>query len=80
MTKSDLAKFKGKKITFKRDDSSPDIKVKFVDSFEDYKIKESGDRSFISSDIVKYKIDDSFYDVKLKKVTSFEDFTIYFEK
>ena len=79
MDKAYLSKFKGKKITFKRDNSFPDIKVKFVDSFEDYKIKESADRSFISSDIVKYKIDESFYDVKLKRVTSFEDFQIYYE-
>lgn len=79
MDKSYLSKFKGKKITFKRDDSSPDIKVKFVESFEDYKIKVSNDRSFITSDIVKYKIDESFYDVKLKKVQSFEDFQVYFE-
>ncbi len=79
MDKSYLSKFKGKKITFKRDDSSPDIKVKFVESFEDYKIKEVGDRSFISSEVIKYKIDESFYDVKLKRVTSFEDFQIYYE-
>ena len=79
MTKQDLSKFKGKKITFRRDDSSPDIKVKFVDSFEDYKIKVSPDRSFISSEVIKYKEDNSFEDVKLKKVTSFEDFTVYFE-
>lgn len=79
MDKSYLAKFKGKKITFKRDDSFPDIKVKFVDSFEDYKVKVSSDRSFITSDVVKYKVDESFYDVKIKKVTGFEDFQIYFE-
>lgn len=79
MDKSVLTKYKGKKITFKRDDSFPDIKVKFVESFEDYKVKVSSDRSFITSDVVKYKIVESFCDVKLKKVTSFEDFQIYFE-
>ncbi len=80
MRKDDLAKYKGKKIVFKRDNSFPDIKIKFVDSFPDYKIKAASDKSFaVSSVIIKYKEDSSFPDVKLQKVTSFQDFEIYFE-
>jgi hypothetical protein len=79
MRKEDLSRFKGKKITFKQDNSFPDIKVKFVDSFPDYKIKVASDRSFATSDVIKYKEDSSFPDVKLQRVTSFEDFQIWFE-
>ena len=61
------------------DNSFPDIKVKFVDNFPDYKIKVASDRSFIASDVIKYKEDNSFPDVKLQRVTSFEDFQIWFE-
>lgn len=79
MNKDDLSKLKGKKVTFKQDNSFPDIKVKFVDNWEDFKVKVSDNKTFISSEIIKYKEDNSFPDVKLKKVTNWEDFEIYFE-
>ena len=38
-SKSYLAQFKGQKVTFKVVTSFPDLKVQFVDSFGDYKVK-----------------------------------------
>ncbi|MCQ2193359.1 MAG: hypothetical protein MJZ28_00255 [Paludibacteraceae bacterium] len=79
MRKEDLSKFKGKKVTFKKVSSFPDIKIQFVTSFPDYKIKAADSKSFAVSDVIKYQEVTSFPDVKLQKVTSFEDIQIYFE-
>lgn len=72
-----LATLKGKKVTFKVVNSSPDLKVKFVDCFADYKVKVSNSSSF-SKDTIRIQVVTSFPDVKLKKVTSFGDFEAYF--
>ena len=77
-SKDHLAKFKGKKITFKKVTSFPDLKIQFVDSFPDYEYKEASSNSF-SAEIIKVMIVTSFPDVKLKKVTAFGDFEVYFE-
>ena len=78
MTKEQLAGFKGKKVTFRKESAFPDIKVQFVDSFSDYEVKVSDSNSF-SADIITYQEVTSFPDVKLKKVTAFGEFEIYFE-
>ena len=41
-----LATLKGKKVTFKVVNSFPDLKVQFVDSFGDYKVKVATNNSF----------------------------------
>ena len=78
MTKEDLQRFKGKKVTFERVSSFPDIKIQFVDSFADYEIKAADSESF-SVEKIKYQEVTSFPDVKLKKVTAFGDMEIYFK-
>ena len=78
ITKDQLAKYKGKKITFRKVTSFPDLKVQFVDSFGDYEYKEASNGSF-SDEIIKIQVVTSFPDVKLKKVSAFGDFEIYFE-
>ena len=77
-SKDYLQKFKGKKVTFRRVTSFPDLKIQFVDSVADYEYKEASNNSF-SAEIVKVQEVSSFPDVKLKKVTAFGDFEIYFE-
>ena len=46
-----LASFKGQKVIFKVVNSFPDLKVQFVDSFGDYKVKISDIRSFAKETI-----------------------------
>lgn len=75
-SKSYLAKMRGKKVRFIIVNSGADLKVQFVSSFGDYKVKVSNNSSFASETI---KIVDSFADVKLQKVTSFGDFEAYFD-
>ena len=64
-------------IYFKVVNSFPDLKVQFVDSFADYKVKVSNSPSF-SKETIKIQIVTSFPGVKLQKVTSFGDFEAYF--
>lgn len=78
MRKSDLEKYKGKKVRFKEVSSFPDLKVQYVDSFPDYEIKTASSNSF-AQDIIKVQTVTSLPDVKLKKVTAFGDFEVYFE-
>ena len=73
-----LATLKSKKVTFKVVKSCPDLKVQFVDSFADYKVKVSNSKSF-SKETIKIQVVTSFPDVKLQKVTSFGDFEAYFD-
>ncbi len=73
-----LAQFKGKKVTFKVVNSFPDLKVQFVDSFGDYKVKIANNNSF-SKETIKIQVVTSFPDVKLQKVTSFDDFEAYID-
>lgn len=77
MGKSYLDSFKGQKVTFKEVKSSPDLKVQYVESFPDYKVKVSSSPSF-SKATIKIQLVNSFPDVKLKKVTSFGDLEVYF--
>ena len=79
MNKEDLAKFKGKKVTFKKVTAFPDIKIKFVSSFPDYKIKVADSQSFAVSEVITYQEVSAFPDVQLEKTNSFEDFQIWFE-
>ena len=75
-SKSYLAQFKGQKVIFKVVTSFPDLKVQFVDSFGDYKVKMSNSSSF-SKATIKIQIVTSFPDVKLQKVSSFGDLEAY---
>ncbi len=77
-SKSYLAQFKGKKVTFKVVTSFPDLKVQFVDSFGDYKVKMASN-SLFSKETVEVRIVTSFPDVKLQKVSSFSDFEVYLD-
>jgi len=78
MTKGELHTYKGKKVVFKIVTSFPDLKVRFVSSFGDFKVKISDSKSFAQTTI-NIKIVDSFPDVKLQKVSSFPDFEVYME-
>lgn len=71
---------KGKKLVFKEVTAFPDIKLQYVDSFGDFKVKIADSKSFASGDVIKVQYVTSFPDVKLQKVTSFPDFEIYNEK
>ena len=71
---------KGKKLLFKEVTAFPDIKIQYVDSFGDFKVKIVDSKSFAHGDPVKVQYVTSFPDVKLQKVTSFPDFEIYNEK
>ena len=73
-----LSTVRGKKITFKVVNSSPDLKVQFVQSFADYKVKVASSKSF-STETIKIQVVTSFPDVKLQKVTAFGDFEAYFD-
>ncbi len=77
-SKGYLATLKGKKVKFKVVNSFPDLKVQFVASFGDYKVKVSNNSSF-ANETIKIQVVNSFPDVKLQKVTSFGDFEAYFE-
>ena len=74
-SKSYLAKMRGKKVRFIIVNSGADLKVQFVSSFGDYKVKVSNNSSF-ASETIKIKIVDSFADVKLQKVTSLKHILI----
>lgn len=76
--KNYLAKFKGKKVTFREVSSFPDLKVQYVDSFPDYEAKVVSSNSF-SAEIIKVQTVTSFPDVKIRKVTAFGDFELYCE-
>ncbi|MBR6046038.1 MAG: hypothetical protein IKP47_10440 [Ruminococcus sp.] len=76
--KSYLAKFKGKKVTFREVSSFPDLKIQYVDSFPDLEIKPASNNAF-SQEIIKVQTVTSFPDVKLKKVSAFGDLEVYFE-
>ncbi len=78
MGKGYLATLKGKKVVFKVVNSFPDLKVQFVDSFGDYKVKMSNNKSF-AKETIKIQVVTSFPDVKLQKTTSFGDFEAYIE-
>lgn len=73
-----LAIFKGQKVIFKVVKSFPDLKVQFVNSFGDYKVKISDSRSF-AKETIKIQIVTSFPDVKLQRVSSFGDFEAYMD-
>ncbi|MCR5118670.1 MAG: hypothetical protein K6B44_03500 [Lachnospiraceae bacterium] len=78
--KSFFESVKGKKIIFKEVTAFPDIKIQYVDSFGDFKIKIADSRSFATGDIIKVQFVTSFPDVKLQKVSSFPDFEVYMDK
>ena len=73
-----LAMFKGQKVVFKVVNSFPDLKVQFVDSFGDYKVKIADNRSF-AKETIKVQIVTSFPDVKLQRVSSFGDLEVYMD-
>ena len=77
-SKNYLAKFKGKKVTFKVVTSFLDLKVQFVDYFGDYKFKMASKNSF-SKETIKIQIVTSFPNVKLQNVSSFGDFETYLD-
>ena len=77
-SKGYLAMFKGKKVVFKVVNSFPDLKVQFVSSFGDYKVKISESKSFATKTI-KIQVVTSFPDVKLQKVNAFGDFEVYMD-
>lgn len=76
MRKEDLLTLKGQKVAFKVVSGGQDLKVKFTDSFPDYKVKLASSKSF-AKETIKIKIVDNGADVKLKKVTSFGDFEAF---
>lgn len=65
-------------MTFKVVTSFPDLKVQFVDSFGDYKVKIASNNSF-SKETIKIQIVTSFPNVKLQKLSSFGDFETYLD-
>ena len=73
-----LATVKGKKITFKVVNYSPDLRVQFVNYSADYKVKVATSKSF-STETIKIQVVDYSPDVKLQKVTYSGDFEAYFE-
>lgn len=78
--KSFFERMKGKKLVFKEVTSFPDIKLQYVDSFGDFKVKIADSKSFATGDIIKVQYVTSFPDLKLQKVSSFPDFEVYLEK
>lgn len=71
---------KGKKLVFKEVTSFPDVKLQFVDSFGDLKVKIADNRNFAAGDPIKVQFVTSFPDVKLQKVTAFPDLEVFIEK
>ena len=65
--KNYLSRFKGQKVIFKKVTSFPDLKIQFVDSFGDYKVKITDSKAF-AAETVKIQEVTSFSDVKLQKV------------
>ena len=63
--KSFFESMKGKKIVFKEVSSFPDVKIQFVDSFGDFKVKIADSKSFASGDPIKVQYVTSFPDIKL---------------
>ena len=78
--KSFFENMKGKKIVFKEVSSFPDLKLQFVDSFGDFKVRIAGDKNFATGEVIKVQFVTSFPDVKLQKVTAFPDFEVFFDK
>ncbi len=56
------------------------LKIQYVDSFGDFKVKIADSKSFATGEIIKVQFVTSFPDIKLQKVTSFPDFEIYMER
>ena len=77
--KNYLTRFKGQKVVFRKLTSFPDLKIQFVDSFGDYKVKITDSKAFANSEIVKVQEVTSFPDVKLQKVNAFGDFELFIE-
>ncbi len=77
--KSFFESIKGKKIVFREVTAFPDVKIQYVDSFGDFKIKIADSRSFATGDVIKVQYVTSFPDVKLQKVSAFPDFEVYEE-
>ncbi len=71
---------KGKKIVFKEVTAFPDVKIQYVDSFGDFKVKMADNRSFATGNVIKVQVVSAFPDVKLQRVSSFPDFEIYMER
>ena len=78
--KSFFENMKGKKIVFKEVSSFPDLKLQFVDSFGDFKVRLADDKNFAAGDAIKVQFVTSFPDVKLQKVTAFPDFEVFIDK
>lgn len=77
--KSFFKSVKGKKIIFKEVTAFPDVKIQYVNSFGDFKIKIADSRSFATGDAIKVQFVTSFPDIKLQKVSAFPDFEVYEE-
>lgn len=77
-SKGYLATLKGQKVKFKVVSGCADLKVQFVDSFGDYKVKVSNSSAF-AKETIKIQVVNGCADVKLQKVSSFGDFEAYFE-
>lgn len=78
LSKNYFKTLKGKKVTFKVVNHFGDIKVKFDDTFADYKVKIVNSDSF-SDEIIKVEIVEHFPDVILRKVSWNEDFEVYID-
>ena len=74
--KNYLDKFKGKKVTFQIVDEFPNLYVKFVDVFGDYKVKRDPSPLW-SEETIKIQIDERFPDVKLQLVGGGEDIDFF---
>ena len=59
-TKSFFESMKGKKIIFKEVTSFPDLKIQYVDSFGDFKVKIADSKSFATGEIIKVQFVTSF--------------------
>ena len=73
-----LSTVKGKKVIFKVVNSSPDLKVQFVEGYADYKVKIANNRAF-AKETIRIQVVNYGADVKLRKVTAFADFEAYIE-
>lgn len=78
LSKGYFATLKGKKVRFQVVSYNGDIKVQFVNSYPDFKVKVASSPSF-ATETIRIQVVDHFPDVKLQKVTSFGDFEAYFQ-
>lgn len=76
LSKSYFSALKGEKVTLVIVKEGGDIKVEFVDHFEDFKVK-TMDSPYESTKVIKIEVVDHWGDVKLKKVDHWEDFEAY---